>query len=109
MNIWTEIETPDILRELSSRLDQLRTVPFEELKALPEVTNEKATVGGQEVAFTTYRETEDNGSIEIVLQASISQSKASFLKRSQVSAEGFRMTPTGEVLPLPKGTIYPYK
>ncbi len=109
MNVWTEIEAPDILKELANRLDQLRRIPFEELKALFEVTNEKATIGSQEVAFTLYRETEDNGNIEVVLQASISQSRTSFLKRAQVSAEGFTMTPGGEILPLPQGTIYYYK
>ena len=109
MKIWTEIESSNILLQLSSQLDRLKDIPFEELAVFPEVTNETVTIDDQDVIFTTYREMEENGDIEIVLQASSSLPNISISKRAQVSAEGFRMTPSGEILPLPKGTIYYYK
>jgi hypothetical protein len=109
MKIWTEIESPNILNELSNRLNQLKAIPFEKLETFPGATNETATIGDQDVTFIIYRETEDNGDIEIVLQASLSLTNVSLSKRAQVSADGFRMTPSGEILPLPKGIIYYYK
>lgn len=109
MEMWSEIDSPNIQMEMSSRLNRLRTSTYDDLKALPDSRNETVAICGEEVVFTTYRDLIDNEELEIVLQASRLQKDSMLAKRGQVAAEGFRITPNGKILPLPEGTIYYYK
>lgn len=108
MEIWTEIDSPDIIQELTSRLDALRKLPFNHLREMPEFSEESVRIGEMEVTFTTYRNTEDNGNVGIVVQARIPRRDGVLMKHAQVLADGFKMTCNGKTEPLPKKVLYSY-
>lgn len=108
MQVWTEIESPLILKEISSRLSELKKLSFARLKELPEISSDSTRIGESEVTFTTYRDIEENGNLEIVVQASVKQGDGVILKHKQVSADGFGVSSDGEVHVLSKDTLYFY-
>ena len=80
----------------------------EKLKALSDFVNDTVPIDDQAVQFTTYRNSAENDDIEIVLQVSIQSRKRMGLSFAQVSADGFRISPNGEIQTLPKEALYDY-
>jgi hypothetical protein len=108
VEIWSEIDSHDIVSELKSRLNKLRNQSFNHLIGLPEFETENVCINGTEVSFTTYREMEKSGSVEIIIQARVAQRNGMIFKKAQVSADGFRMTSSGETGSLPMKILYSY-
>jgi hypothetical protein len=108
MEIWSKIDSRNIISELKSRLNELSKLPFNRLTELPEFSTENVRIDETEVIFTTYREIDKNSGVEIVVQAQVSRSKGLIFKRAQVSADGFRMTCRGETESLPMKFLYSY-
>jgi hypothetical protein len=108
MNIWTSIDSPAVLAEFEARLNYLKMTPFSKLKELPEHSDDTAKMDDRYLTFTTYRRITKKNDLEIVLKISISSRKLLLTKVAYVFANGFCITPSGAIQPLPKETLYEY-
>lgn len=108
MEIWSSIESANVLADFASRLNKLRTTPYSILKELPEFVNDSVIIDYREVTFTTYRNETENEDIEIVLQVSIRAGKRRLFSSGQVSADGFRVSPDDKIKTIDPKALYYY-
>ena len=95
--------------ELDARLQHLRQKAYLELARLPPFDTTHFTCQGVPLDFTTYRETFEDGSIQIVVQAYMFRRKILlFFKTGSILAKGFRTSRTGETETMAERELYEF-
>lgn len=90
---------------VKARLAALRSMPFIEVAALPEVASENVDLGGQRVMLSVYRAARPTGETLIVVQAN---RQRLFGIYSNVWAEGFLILPSGQTVDAPEQLMWEY-
>jgi hypothetical protein len=96
-----------VQHQVRFRLDKLKQRPFEELAGLPAWSGEEVKFGDFVANLTTYRDNEPDGRLCIVVQFMPKGMGENFIWRG-VYAEGFWITPGGEITVLPDRFRYAY-
>lgn len=96
-----------VQHQVRFRLDKLKERSFEELAALPSWSGEEVSFGDFVASLTTYRENEPDGRLCIVVQFMPKAMSENLVWRG-VYAEGFWITPSGDVTVLPDRFRFAY-
>ena len=96
-----------VQHQVRFQLDKLKERPFEELAALPSWSGEEVRFGDFSASLTTYRDNEPDGRLRIVVQFMPKGTAEDLIWRG-VYAEGFWITPAGDITVLPDRFRYAY-
>jgi hypothetical protein len=88
-----------------ARLAALRSKPFGELQALPEVHTDQVLVHEKPVNFSVFREAQESGRVLIAVQAF---RKTLGGMSTQICVEGFLAAPSGELTEATEELLWDY-
>ena len=102
-NRLAKLTNPEVVEWVNRKLSELRSKSYEELRILPDwqaedPPDERFGVQG------VYRDALDDGRLKIVVQAGT----RSWLGMSWVSANGFWISPSGELVDLPEKELWEF-
>jgi hypothetical protein len=94
------------LTELTRRTVLLRERPFSELAQLPAWSSNDLVVDGATITYVTYRVTEPDGRLRLVVQANREGKRFLIFGTGQVFAEGFHALPSGSFETIAEHELY---